>query len=347
MTISDVQQSVAVTPLRGYLVTVVGRSTTAHNLTAPPEELPGGISIEVDDSTVVLHIPITAPDGAAALATGRELADDFFRVLGSSHAPYRIDPQDKRDAIARTDATYIADGPVPPGDVAEGMVSEDGWAMLDPTGEARRAGKIARFRAVGVVSHPVTIDALRFAGRDRWEPRLRSGLSLFWAGQCSPDTQVRFVLSMAAFEVLAGRDVGTLLDEHLTQAQRRAVRRDVVKVLRGYDNLAKADIDRLVSRLMDAQLVGATARLTRYLNTLIPDGNGDLRGGVTEDEVQTWQRQRGTFLHDGPLDRRAIAVQQRLVTFVGEALRRELDQALAASEPSDVSPAAAEPIQSA
>jgi hypothetical protein len=38
-------------------------------------------------------------------------------------------------------------------------------------------------RARAEVVHPITADALRFGGRDRWSPRLGSGLSLYWAGQ--------------------------------------------------------------------------------------------------------------------------------------------------------------------
>jgi hypothetical protein len=74
--------------------------------------------------------------------------------------------------------------------------------------------------------------------------------------------------------------------------------------------------------------VGAVPSLARYLSHLIPDGGGDLSGGVTESEVRAWLRQRGTYLHSGPFDDAEAAALHRLNAFVGEALRRELDKLL-------------------
>ena len=67
--------------------------------------------------------------------------------FGASYTGYMLDPYDDRDHITRLDASYVAVGPIPTADVAEGGVSEAGLAMIDPTGEARRQGKVLRFRA--------------------------------------------------------------------------------------------------------------------------------------------------------------------------------------------------------
>ncbi len=313
-------------PLRAYVVTVVGRARDDYNLTDPPESLAPDIGIEVEDSAVVLRIPVAASDAATALRTARAIADDFFRVISTSLAPYRLDPHDERDHITRTDAVFVADGPIPAGDVAEGYVAAAGWEWIDPTGEARRAGKVYRLRARGVVGHPITADARRFATRDRWPPRLRAALSLYWAGQCSPDRQVRFVLAMAALEVLAERPEGTLLKARLTGAQRRDLRARVEEVLRDA-SLSDHDVNRLSSRMMDTREVGATTILTLYLSNLVPDGDGDLAGGVGGDEVASWQKQRGGYLHSGHSDdsEAAMRSRDRLNLFVAVALQKELD----------------------
>lgn len=53
---------------------------------------------------------LQAADAATALQEGRSLAEDFFRVLGSSYTGYLLDPHDDRDHITRLDASYVADG---------------------------------------------------------------------------------------------------------------------------------------------------------------------------------------------------------------------------------------------
>ncbi len=313
-------------PLRGYMVTVVGRARDDYNLTDPPELLAPDIGIQVEESAVVLRIPVAASDATTALVAARSIADDFFRVVSTSFAPYRLDPYDERDDITRTDAVYVADGPIPAGDVAEGGLSPAGWEWIDPTGEARRAGRIFRLRARGVVGHPITADARRFATRDRWPPRLRAALSLYWAGQCSPDRQVRFVLAMAALEVLAERPEATLLKARLTRSERRDLRAAVEQVLRNA-NLTDHDVERLLSRMLDTREVGATTVFTAYLNNLVPDGDGDLAGGVSGDEVGSWQKQRGGYLHSGSSDDSDVMTRSRdrLNLFVGVALQKELD----------------------
>src|SRR5437016_2577211 len=124
--IDERPQQLAQAASRGYLVTVVGRAVGAHNLAEPPESLPGGVYVELEENGLVLRIPVAASDAKAALAAGRSIADDLFRVLGSSHGPYLRDVLDARDHITRTDAVYIGDGPVPAADVAEGFIAEAG-----------------------------------------------------------------------------------------------------------------------------------------------------------------------------------------------------------------------------
>ncbi|WP_433221458.1 hypothetical protein ACQP00_20690 [Dactylosporangium sp. CS-047395] len=314
------------TNLRGYMVTVVGRAVEGNRLSDLPEALHLGVELELSEEKVLLHVPVQAPNGAVALSTGRSIAEDFFRVLGSSHSAYLIDLEDERDKITRTDAVYVSEGPVPEADVAEGGITEHGLQWLDPEGEARRAGRVFRIRAAGYVTHPVTADARRFGGRERWSPRLRSGLSLYWAAQCSIDHQVRFVLGVATLEILAERNAEKLLAIRLDGPRRKALRRSLQAALKSFEELTTEDIARLLQRLMDTQAFGATPALTHYLNHLIPDGSGDLAGGVTEDEIRSWTQGRGSYLHAGPPDQSDVASLNRLNLFVGEALRRELDQ---------------------
>jgi hypothetical protein len=312
--------------LRGYMVTVVGRATEGNRLSDPPEVLHLGIKLELSEEKVLLHVPVQAPNGAVALSMGRAIAEDFFRVLGASHSAYVIDLHDERDQITRTDAVFVGEGPVPEADIAEGGLSEAALQWLDPEGEARRAGKVIRIRASGFVTHPDTDDAQRYGGREHWSPRLRAGLSLYWAAQCSVDHQVRFVLGVAALEVLAERNVENLLGIRLSNPRRKALRRSLEATLQSYEELTSSDIDRLLQRLLDSQAFGAAPGLAHYLNQLIPDGSGDLAGGVTEDEIRSWTQGRGSYLHAGPPSQSDIAALNRLNLFVGEALRRELDR---------------------
>ncbi|MEU8606472.1 hypothetical protein AB0C29_00480 [Actinoplanes sp. NPDC048791] len=326
------------TELRGYMVTVVGKAIEGNRLSGSPDVLHLGIKLDLDEEKVLLHVPVQASNGAAALSTGRAIAEDFFRVLGASHSAYIIDLHDERDQITRTDAVYVQGGPVPEADVAEGAVSEEGLQWLDPEGDARRAGKVIRIRAAGFVTHPVTVDAQRFSGREHWSPRLRAGLSLYWAAQCSVDHQVRFVLGVAALEVLAERNSEKLLAIRLPNARRKALRRSLEATLRSYEELTSSDIDRLLQRLLDTQAFGAAPRLALYLNRLIPDGTGDLAGGVTEDEIRSWTQGRGSYLHAGPPSQSDVASLNRLNLFVGEALRRELDRVVPRSNDRETDP---------
>lgn len=274
---------------------------------------------------MILRIQLSAPDARTALRLAREMADDFFRVLGASYTAYRYDPRDERDHITRTDAVYVADGPIPEGDVAEGNLSEAGWDYFDPDGTARRAGKVIRLRAHGRAAQQVADDVKRYSGRAAWSPRLRAALTLYWAGQCSPDREVRFVLAMAALEVLAAPSNQTLLGARLDPQGRRQVRKDVSAVLRDA-GLTPPDVDRLVGRLMDTYEVGATAALQAYLNAQVTPGEGFLAESVTAAEVRAWQGQRGAYLHAGLLDKAIEASRDRLSVVVGQALRNELDR---------------------
>lgn len=313
---------------RRYEVTVVGRTTDDKDLLAPEPNLLPGVDFAVEEGRVVLRMTVAAPDAATALHEGRSLAEDFFRVLGASYTGYLLDPHDNRDHITRLDAGYVADGPIPNADVAEGGVTAAGLAMIDPTGEARRRGKVFRFRARARVGHPIADDARRFLARSTWSPRLRSALSLYWAGQCSPDRQVRFVLAMAALEVLAERPDQPLLSGSLSDGQRRDLRRELVALLtpRG---LPAREVDRLVERLMTTHAVGATDALIDYMNRVLPEANPPF-GKATVAELRSWQRQRGSYLHAGTLHDADESGRDKLNAMVGEALRRELDAVAAA-----------------
>lgn len=184
-------------------------------------------------------------------------------------------PYDDRDHITRLDASYVAVGPIPTADVAEGGVSEAGLAMIDPTGEARRQGKVLRCRARARVGQPIADDARRFLGRPEWSPRLRSALILSWAGQCSPDRQVRFVLAMAALEVLAERPSHSLLSSALNDGQRRDLRRDLAALLTSRGPPVR-DVEGLIERLMTTHAVGATDALIGYMSRVLPEADPSL-----------------------------------------------------------------------
>lgn len=309
---------------RNYLVTVACAATEPSNLMGATD-LPGGVTIELEDSKFLMHIPVQAESARTALTAARDLAEDYCRVLASTYSPFRIDHQDPRDKITRSDATPITDGPIPPLDVAEGHLDETGQAdRLDPDGTARREGKVFRLRASGVATRLIDECAAGFAQRSGWPPRLKNALSLYWAAQCSPDRQVRFVLAMAALEVLAQAPTRTLLQARLTPSARRDLTAEMNEVLARY--LQPDEVGRLLNRISETRVESNIPTLVDYLNARIPPDSEAYGGQVTPGEVKTWVSQRGGFLHNGPHDPSAEAARHRLDALVGMMLRWELNQ---------------------
>lgn len=310
--------------LHGYLVTVVCSATEPSNLMGATN-LPGGVTIHIEEGRFLLRIPVRAPDGRTALQTARGLAEDFCRVLATTYSPFRIDYRDDRDNVTRSDPTPVTEGPIPFADVAEGHISAEGLTWLDPDGDGRRAGKVFRVRGSGVATRSIDECGLGFAQREAWSPRLRNAMSLYWAAQCSPDRQIRFVLAMASLEVLAQPPTETLLKVRLDRAMRKQLKSDIQGVLEKY--LSPADVDRVLSRVAETRAVGAIPTLSAYINTRIAEGSQDFGGRVTEDEVRSWVGQRGGFLHNGPHDPSDELSRARLDALVGAMLRWELDNA--------------------
>jgi hypothetical protein len=309
---------------RNYEVTVVGASVNGSIL-SEATDLPGGVAVAIDEKNkVVLVIPVEAPDARTALAGARELANDFFRVVATSHAAYRRDVDDERDDIRRTDAVFIADGPPPPLDVAEGGVTEVGVTLLDADEQVRRQGRIVRIRAQAMVTHPMAADARRTGGRHVWSHRVRNALSLYWAAQCTVDHEVRFVLAMAALEVLAQPPKKALLEARLDSSERGKLLARLSAVLT-QAGLSTQDRDRLLNRLAETQEVGMVSAFVDYLNSNIAAGTRKEGLQVDGREIRRWIKQRGSFLHAGLLSKDEEEGRNRLIAIVGTALRAELD----------------------
>ncbi len=270
----------------------------------------------IDGPEVILTYQLQAPDARSALESAQNQTRDLMLVLGASFAAYEF-VIDERQYTKRTDAVYQAEGPLPPLDVAEGMVTAEGVDWIDPTGEHRRSGRVLSLRAQARVKRPVVADAKRWDGREAWNERLRRALALFHAGQSTGDEQVRFSLSLAALEVLAEPQGKELLGLRLDTVRRDELLHRVAAAVKD-DNLTSNDQQRLVSRLRDTQETGLTAALSRYLES---------RGvSVTSADVRAWQKERGAYLHNGFVADRS---EQRyhLIHAVSLCLQRELDLA--------------------
>lgn len=298
---------------RGYVVTLIARTSNDHHL-QPPLELPEGITAAIDGPEVTLTVPVRAPNSGTALSTAKATATDLLMVLASTFNGYEF-VVDARQVTSRTDAVYQADGPVPPFDVAEGGVTEAGAAELDPTGELRRAGRVLTFRASAFVTHPPIEDVRRFAGRAAWSPRLRSGLRLFHAAQNARDEIVEFTLTAAALEVLADVVESALL-ARLRDAEGARLRTELDAVLGGFD-LTALERGRLLSRLLDTRATGSAQAIRGYLTQHGVD--------VEPGDLRWWQARRGQYLHAGLFEDDAQR-RHRLRHALGTCLAAELDE---------------------
>ncbi len=307
----------------GYLVSTVARSVNGHDVSGEVSVAEDGLDIEVDGSDIVVHVLVNAIDGCAALAAGRQVSGDVLVILGANYVGYRIQPFDPRDLVIRMDASYQSDGPLPPADVAEGNLSPEGIEWLDPTGEARRAGKVIRFRAEGRARGPIGDGLRSLAGRSRWSPRLRSALGLYWEGQCSDSEDTRFVLSMAALELLAQPPKDSLLKARLNGRQRQELLEKVREACMRPE-IAEAEVIRLTNQLAGTRRLGAVDSLLDYLSAFAPDGFGST-GAANREDVVAWQKMRGGFLHDGLMDAESQPSRTRLVAILGVCLRAEMD----------------------
>jgi hypothetical protein len=294
-------------------VTLVLRSSNGHHL-KPPLALPDGITADVAGPEVVLTLPVRAPDAATALATAQATTLDLMMTLASTFNGFEF-VVDERQTTRRTDAVYQADGPPPPFDVAEGVVTEAGAEMLDPTGELRRMGKVVTIRADAVVAHPPAADVRRFRGREAWSQRLRAGLRLFHAAQNSRDEIVEFALTAAALEVLADPDETPLLNK-LPDLERARLRRDLDRLLAKFD-LTKDEQQRLRNRLLDTRATGSASAIRAYL--------ADNEVTVAPGALRWWQTRRGEYLHAGSFEDDPQQ-RYRLREAVGKCLATELDR---------------------
>jgi hypothetical protein len=299
--------------MAAYEVTLVARTVNDHDL-QPPIEAPPGVSIEVAGPEVIITVAVEAANARSALAEAKLIARDFLLVLAASFSAYEL-VTDDRQKTRRTDAVYQADGDPPPLDVAEGCVTPYGVEVLDPTGELRRQGRVVTLRAAARVLHPLYQDGPRWQGRTSWPQRLRRAMALFHAAQCSTDEAVRFVLAMAALEVLAVPTPEELLAARLPAQDRAQLIKEVSGLLAAR-GLQVPDRERLLARLRDTQAIGSGAVLRTYLG-----GKGI---EVTAADIQAWQKERGAYVHDGQISEDA-EVRNQLVLDVGVCLQRELD----------------------
>jgi hypothetical protein len=309
--------------LRGYEVTLVTRNPKDDEL-APPLELPEGITATIEGPEIVFVVPVRAYDARSALAQASAIVTDFLFVLAASATFGYETVIDQRQTTRRTDAVYQAEGPPPPFDVAVGSITEAGAELLDPTGEARRAGRVLTLRVPATVIHPVAAEIPRFTARHSWPDRLRRGLGLFHAAMIVQDEIVAFTLAMAALEVLAAVERESLLSR-LSRGRRRQLRRDLGRLLTDY-GIESQGQERLINRLFHTEAVGSAQALWDYLSRHQQD--------VTDEQLAWWQKQRNAYLHNGAMDDDPTQ-RGKLTVVVASCLCAELDEHIQEREAPD------------
>jgi hypothetical protein len=206
--------------------------------------------------------------------------------------------------VQLVDPVPVWDGPVPLLQVVGGVVTDVGAEAMDPTGELRRRRRVANVHVAAQVSIADVAEQARwFLARSRWSERLRRALNLLHAAECAPAPEVRFVLNVFAFEVLAISPSTTLLALRVRSDQERQRLLEQLRRVFETHGFAAADADRWIERVQDTQAESPIDVAMRYV--------GSVGESIAIEELKWLRRQRGAYVHNGHFDRSAGAASRR------------------------------------
>lgn len=308
--------------LPGYKVPIVVEAA-GSSLVNSDFQLPiAGVTYEVTEQRIIFMVCVDGANATEARNFAREIIRDVLRVFGASYVAYRMLQSHPDYLVSRTDAVYVEGGEIPPIDSLDSRWTDAGANIIDPTGEARRSGKVFQTHMHGEAHHSVSEDVKLLESRDNWSPNLRASLDLYLAGQCTDNEWVRFILSMATLEELAQPSEDSLLIHRMTEEQRGDFFASVHEAAKN-SSLTPTEIDTLVRRLSETQAVGSNKRLTSYLNRKSPAGFGNSIL-VSKDDVGRWQKWRNNYVHGGVMETDTTSQRNVLILLVGACLRAEL-----------------------
>jgi hypothetical protein len=284
-----------------YRVLLPFRSATKYNL-APPVELPG-IAISADGSDYLAEVVLTATSGVDALANAHRILADTFGAFAITKAGF-VEVLVPRLQVQLVDPKPVLEGPVPPFDVVGGAVTEAGAALLDPTGEKRRARRIVNMQADAVVTKN-NLDRERrwLTVRDAWPAEVRRAVALIHAGEVAGDAGVAFVLAYSALEVLARPVVGLLPLKLPVSDERRGLVESVRDLLTKQPGLVENDVDRLINNLSMTHADSPIDRFTFAFN--------EAKVEMDAAELKWIWDQRGAYVHPGQFDNANEALGRR------------------------------------
>jgi hypothetical protein len=154
-------------------------------------------------------ITVRATNAEAAMALAEAGANAVLDAFAANQMAFELGPPKDR-YIKRLDPPT---DPIPDVDLpldSVGIRTADPTAVArryDPTGELRRKGMVFSSNADAVVNRPrIALEGELYAGRDRWDGRIRRSAEIYRLAQCSDDEAVRFLFSCLAFEVLVAHD---------------------------------------------------------------------------------------------------------------------------------------------
>lgn len=266
-------------------------------------------------------VTIRATNAEEAMAVAEAGANALLDAFAANQMAFELGARKER-YIKRLDPPT---DPVPDTDLpldSVGIRTADPAAVArryDPTGELRRKGKVFSSNADAVVDRPsVALEGELYAGRDRWDDRIRRAAEIYRLAQCSDDETVQFLLSCLALEVLVAHDRTPVLRALVSSKRERGQIVDTIDnalAARGLPENARA---RISERIQTTEAQGYTTSATAYVATLsFP---------IPAENLAWVQRERGGFVHAGTRHNSAEAAGRRndFVKIVGVTLLREM-----------------------
>jgi len=303
--------------LESYRVTLPFTSRKNHKLNVPVE-LPGA-AIAASGSEYVATLLVTGTRAEDALAVARSVLGDVLGAFAVRGVGF-VEVHDARRQVGLVDPKPVLHGPIPPFDSVGGGITAAGAELFDPTGEQRRARRIANFNAeVTITKSNFDKERQWLKMRQIWPNEVRRAVALTYAGELSGDLGVAFVLAYSALEVLAPPSAVLLSDRIPDDLERRALVDSIRATLRKHSLLDNNDVDRLINSLSATNVVGPIPRFTAAL---------DAAGIAFAPAELEWVRaQRGNFVHPGRFDESPPASSRRDVfrRSVGILIEHRLD----------------------
>jgi hypothetical protein len=290
----QVQKVEAEAEVRQYEVKLPFRSVNDNKL-VPPIDLAEGLRIEESDGDYLANAAFDVPSAEIALSHAEHMLNDLLGLLAVSGGAFVILQGDSRRNVRRLNAPYVAEGPPPPFETIGGVITAHGAELYDPTGEFRRAGRIANMSIrAEVTRRNIEFERRAFEHRAAWDERLATAIALFHQTECASDPSVAFILCYTTLEVLSEDTDSTLLKAIMPAKNRRE---EFAIQLRAYFaglGFEPAHVERFVGQVQRTRMESQLDVFQRYL----------ARWGCLLDisELGWYRDQRGRYVHAGGFD---------------------------------------------